>query len=295
MQCGQYNSTINTTPKELLESQTMKKKLMGLTALFLACLVVFNHGGAAIVESQKLTERLPEPEIRGAEFLIKEILVNVVHRRATIVLEAITGKLEPAEDLPKGGTYYTNVWKTAAYFCKLPTEVGAGYPEDILKDLWIELGASDAVLVEVRNRRQAVIETVNSNPLILKSLASTVALAATGKNSEQTKKMRAPLLHMIDIGLAYLINLDEDAEQRWYDECQGVIAESLEAGNYAEYQKIQYRFNQYRAGKFQEGGLPVTDRWIEAFMFRRLQDGLSKENLMKYLNVLAQSLVVTPK
>ncbi len=193
--------------------------------------------------------------------------------RIKIILAVTSLKLRPTDDALKGRNYYADVWKTVSYFCLRPTEAGLEYPEDLLKDLWNERNKEGSVIPgvpsidhDVDQRRQAVIEMLSSNPLIVKALTRSIALAATGTTPGYSKAMRQPLLHMTDVARAYLMKLNGDEELRWYLECQGAIFTAKKSDDPDAYRKVCYRFNQYGPGKFKDGALPSSDRWIETFV-----------------------------
>lgn len=268
--------------------------LKGYSLPLLACLVALCNAIGAIVEKPTEAERLPEPKLRGAEFLVEQLFSRAVYIRTKILLAVTSLKLGPLDDAVQSPNYYANVWKVAAYYCLNLTEAKEDYKEDLLKDLWNH-GDIASIDPEVAQRRQAVIEMLNSNPLVLKALARSIAIAATGTTPGHSNAMRQPLLHMTDVARAYLINLKGDEELRWYQECQGVIFTAKKSDDPDAYLKVCYRFNQFGPGKFKEGALPSTDRWIETFVFRRLLDGMSEESIMTCINVLTDALANAPK
>jgi hypothetical protein len=227
-------------------------------------------------------------------------LSAVAEARVCIILKSIEGTLAPSPDAPK------EIWqtplKTAAYYCINPTE--AGKQEDFLgsiidlsamKERWPDqvnwkMGADEMAL------RSAVISLLRS-PAVFKIVTEGVVKATVATTSEKTAKNRTTILQMLDAAHAYLDTVDMKAEEAWLAECKQSIAKAVEAdkksGGNDAYYAAQYRFNQFGPGKYKEGAVPSADRYIQTFVYRRLNDGMTTTEIRSAIRSVQTAL--TPK
>ena len=220
------------------------------------------------------------------EIIGKANLSNAVEKRVGIILQAIEGTIAPIPNLPK--EIWQSPYKTASYYCRnsslegmVPDGLEAIIDYSAGNERWpdqvpCKMSAGDMA------RRSAVIEHLRS-PKVIKIVVEGVVKGAVGTTPDKTAKNRKKVLDMLDTAHAYLDTFDMKAEDAWLAECKQATAKAVEADKKNDsnesYFAVQYRFNQFGPGKYKEGAVPSDERYIETFVYRRLKDGMTKNEL----------------